>query len=237
MLFFCSINFFRLCRVVMDDIPSVLRAIFKDTFQKKYHQPWADNRASGSILMKNDHWQARLVSPQTTKLKNGNTQHWDSTLLFHVLLHSSMVLFATELQGTKCIVTVQAKRVVASVPSFDFQKVLKSGDKVIFDLDVDQFHTDVVAVQKNTFDIRYALKPIHGLKPQSSTTVKMYICQKEWFDIEELAEVRNSSFAHSEAAKVDAVKLRSIVQRVERIYTSLSVPAKVVSAMKAIEQG
>lgn len=234
-----SINVFRLCRIVLDDVPNVLRKIFKNEFQQKYHHPWTDNCTSGNMLMKHDHWQTKLFHPQLKLLRDGNTQSWDSTLLFHVLLHSSMCLFAYKVKGTQCIITVQSKEVSASVPSFDFRSVLRNGYRVIFDLGMDQFRTDIATVQKRRFFTKHPFRPTHGFLPpqQSSMTVDMYICQEEWFSIEKLAVLRNSCFAHCESARVSAAKLRDVIQSAERIYTKLKVPEKVIAAMKAIERG
>ena len=236
---FLSINFFRICRIVLDDVPNVLRNIFKREFQHKYHQPWADNRASGNMLMKYDHWQTKLSPPQLKLLRDGDTQCWDGTLLFHVLLHSSLCLFADQVQGTQCVVTVQTHSVSASVPGYDFRRLLQKGYKVIFDLGNDQFHTDIVSVQKSHFFTKHIFKPPHGLLPpqQRSITVDVYICRIEWFHINELAQLRNASFAHCEAARASATQLHNVVQNVERIYIDLKVPRKSIAEMKAIEKG
>lgn len=238
-LFSFSINFFRICRIVLDDVPNVLRNIFKDEFQHKYRQPWADNRASGNMLMKYDHWQAKLSPPQLKLLRDGDTQCWDGTLLFHVLLHSSLCLFADKFQSTQCVITVQTQSVSASVPGCDFRSLLRKGYKVIFDLGNDQFRTDVVNVQKNRFLTKHVFKPPHGLLPpqQMSITVDMYICRMEWFCINELAQLRNVNFAHCGAARATAAQLHNVIQNVERIYSDLKVPGNSIAGMKAIEKG
>ena len=235
---FSSIHFFRLCRIVLDHVPNVLRSIFKQEYQQKYHNTWTDNIESGKILRTKDHWQAKLNRFQLSLLNDGNSQHWDSTLLFHVLLHSSMCLFADLFQGTKCVLTVQANAVYASVQTFDFRRCLKTGYVVIFDLHTDQFRTEIVAnVQKSCFFIKH--RPPHGfLQPhQSSMAVEMYVCQREWFYINELAEIRNSSFAHCAAAAIKEAQLRKIVQHIERIYRDLKLPKGDITSMKAIERG
>lgn len=236
---FFSINFFRLCRIVLDDVPNVLRIIFKDEFQQKYHQQWTDDCTAGNMLMKHDHWQTKLISPQLKRLRDGNTSNWDSTLLFHVLLHSSMCLNADRVQDTQCIIRVQSDEVLASVPSFDFRSVLRRGYRVIFDLGNDQFRTDIVNVQKRSFFTKYRFRPPQGFLPpqQSSMTVDVYICRKKWFYIEELAALRNSCFAHCEAARISAADLQNVVQRTEKIYNNLRVSRKVIDAMKAMERG
>lgn len=236
---FLSINFFRLCRIVLDNVPNVLRNIFKDEFQQKYHQPWTDDSTAGNMLMKHDHWQTKLISPQLKCLQDGNTSNWDSTLLFHVLLHSSMCLNADRVRGTQCIIKVQSNEVLASVPSFDFRRVLQRGYRVIFDLGSDQFRTDIVNVQKRSFFTKYRFRPPQGFLPpkQSSIIVDVYICRKEWFWIEELAVLRNSCFAHCEAARISVTDLQNVVQRTERIYNNLRVSRKAIDAMKAMERG
>ena len=119
-VFFLSINLLRLCRIVLDNFPNVLRIILKNEIQRKYGFSWKDDPSSGNFLVSNDRWQARLGKEQLNQLQNGNTAEWDSTLLFYVLLHSSFCLCADKLQGTQCIITVESNVVSASVPSFDF---------------------------------------------------------------------------------------------------------------------
>ena len=224
---------------MLDDVPNVLRNIFKTKFQLKYHQRWTDDCTAGKMLMKRDHWQTRLISSQLERLRDGNTSNWDSTLLFHVLLHSSMCLNAKRIQSTQCIITVQSKEVWASAPSFDFRSILNRSDKVIFDLGNDHFRTDVVDVQKRCFFTKYQFRPPEGfLQPrQSSMTVDVYICRMEWFNIDDLAAQRNSCFAHCEAARISAADLQNVVQRTEKIYNKLGVPRKVIDSMKALERG
>ena len=234
-LFFRN-NFFRLCRIVLEHFPNVLRAIFKSEFHQKYGHVWEDNSSSGNFLMSIDHWQPKLGKAQMNYLKNGNTAKWDSAFLFHVLLHSSLCLFSDKLQGTQCIITAQSNVVSASMQNMNFQNVLQSGYKVIFDFGRYRFQTNVVHVQKNFFHIKHIFKPTHGTHP-SPMKVDMYICRKEWFCINELAELQNDNFIHCKEARIDAAHLHSVIQCAERIYLDLKVSKKVIMEMKAIEKG
>ncbi|CAI8031515.1 hypothetical protein GBAR_LOCUS17874, partial [Geodia barretti] len=186
-------------------------------------------------LVRTDRWQAQLCKAHLNYLQNGNCAEWDSTVLFHVLLHSSLCLFADKFEGTQCIITAQSNVVFPSVPSINFQNVLRNGYKVIFDLGRDQFQTDIVNVQKNCFHIQHVLNPKHGIY-SSQMTVDMYICQKKWFCIEELAKLQNNHFAHCQEARIGAAHLHSLIEHAESIFVDLKVSAKVITAMKAIEK-
>ena len=94
LVFPLRINIFRLCRLVLDIFPNVLRIIFKNEFQQKFCCLWEDNPTVGDFLVRTDRWQARLGKAHLNYLQNGNSAEWDSTVLFHVLLHSSLCLFA-----------------------------------------------------------------------------------------------------------------------------------------------
>ena len=183
-----------------------------------------------------DHWQTRLGKAQINLLQNGNAAEWDSSLLFYVLLHSGLCLFANKLQSTQCILTAGSGIVSASVPSINFQAVLENGHRVIFDLGRDHFQTDVVQVQKNCFRIKHTFMPKHGID-QSPMTVDMYICQREWLCIKELAELQSVNYAHCKEAQVDAANLHSVVKQTEKMYIELKVSRKHITAMKAIEKG
>jgi hypothetical protein len=143
------------------------------------------NPTSGDFLVRTDRWQARLGKAHLNYLQNGNSAEWDSTVLFHVLLLSSLCLFADKFEGTQCIITAQSNVVFPCVcVCINFQNVLRNGYKVIFDLGRDQFQTDVVNVQKNWFHIQHVFNPKRGIY-SSQMTVDMYICQKKWFCIEQ----------------------------------------------------
>ena len=236
LVFTLRINIFRLCRLVLDIFPNVLRIIFKNEFQQKFFSSWEDNPTSGDFLVRTDRWQAQLCKAHLNYLQNGNCAEWDSTVLFHVLLHSSLCLFADKFEGTQCIITAQSNVVFPSVPSINFKNVLRNGYKVIFDLGRDQFQTDIVNVQKNCFHIQHVFNPKHGIY-SSQMTVDMYICQKKWLCIEELAKLQNNHFAHCQEARIGAAHLHSLIEHAESIFVDLKVSAKVITAMKAIEKG
>lgn len=189
--------------------------------------------------MRYERWRSKLNTTQLQLLHNGDTNQWDPTLIFHVLLYSSLCLLANEIQVTQFSVQIQSKIIKALVTSIDLRKVLKSGDKIIVDLHYDPFHTIVTKVTQNQFIIKQPFNFPKGYQgqPQSQVKVTVYICKKEWGYIEDLAYLRNTSFAHCREARTTVKELNNIVQNIEQIYLNLNVPQKTIIAMKTIKNG
>ena len=86
-------NFFRVSKLVYNEIPAQLRSFFKHKWKIKSHQDWDDSPTSGNNL-----W--RKLSPGTkskkwndeikNKIKEGSSLTWDCTVLFEVLLYLGM---------------------------------------------------------------------------------------------------------------------------------------------------
>ena len=191
--------------------------------------------------MKKEMWRSRLSPKQLQLLQDGNTAHWDPTILFHVLLHSSMCLLAAKVQGTQCDLQIQSKLIKATSPNFDFRNVLQSGDKIMLDLGTDLFRSVVTKVQKNQFFVRHPFGYPPGyqrqLMGQPGVAFDLYICQPEWKQIEHLSFLRNDYFAHCGEARTSAKELNSIIQSIEQVYINLRVPQKTIAAMKSIKNG
>jgi len=211
----------RLCHIILDDIPAVLRSIFLQRFGPKYQHHWTDSPQSGQLLMKNEMWRSKLSPKQLQLLQDGNTAHWDPTILFHVLLHSSMCLLAAKVQGTQCNLQMQSKVIKATSPNFDFRNVLKNGDKIILDLGTGPFRSVVIKVQKNQFFIRhpFSYPPGHQgqLTSHQGLSFDLYICLPEWRQVEHLSFLRNDYFAHCGEARTSKKELNSIIQNVEQV--------------------
>ena len=129
--------------------------------------------------------------------------------------------------------------VIALAARIDLRNFLKSGDKIIVDLHSDPFRAEIRKVTQNQFFILQPFNYPKGYQGQHQTqiTVEVYVCQKEWHDIEYLAYIRNVSFAHCNEARITVKKLNNIVQDIEQIYLSLKVPQATINGMKAIKSG
>ena len=90
-------NFFRVSKLVYNEIPAQLRSFFKHKWQSKFSQDWDDSPTSGDTLWK-------TLSPGTrskkwndeikNKIKEGSSHAWDCTVLFEVLLYLGMTIIS-----------------------------------------------------------------------------------------------------------------------------------------------
>ena len=186
-----------------------------------------------------ERWCSKLSATQIQLLQSGDINQWDPTLIFHVLLYSSWCLLAKKIQGTQFSIQMQSKLVKALAARIDLRNFLRSGDKIIVDLHSDPFRAEIRKVTQSQFFMQQTFNYPKGYQGQHQTqiTVDVYICQKEWHDIEHLAYIRNASFAHCSEARITVKKLNNIVQDIEQIYLSLKVPQNTINGMKAIKSG
>ena len=94
-------RFMRLARILLDDVPTHLRATFKAKFQARFNFTWGENRTSGEFFV------ANFSAPRTPRhvtdvIRHGITQQFDSTALFTCLLFSGTgILLPTPRRGTR----------------------------------------------------------------------------------------------------------------------------------------
>ena len=86
-------RFYRLVRILLDDIPDQLRPMFKAKFQAFFRFTWGDNRMSGEFFVNNfnsSHMPGWHRPPQhiTDVIRLGDTEQFDPTTLFTCLLFS-----------------------------------------------------------------------------------------------------------------------------------------------------
>ena len=87
-------NFFKLCKIVLTLIPENLRAYFKLQWNLMHpHNKWQDSTADGQFLIGLIP-QQRLarVSYLKSVLHTGDSNNWDPTALFFVLINSAIGL-------------------------------------------------------------------------------------------------------------------------------------------------
>lgn len=228
MYFLYSINFLKLCQIILENVPSVLREFFKSQYNTKYKQQW-----TGTF---SERWCSKLDKKQVQLLESSDTDQWDATLVFHVLLYSSLCLYAKKIQDTKFTVQIKSDMVKA-VATINLK--LKNGDKIIIDLGSDPFFSVVKRIEGNRFFIRdsFNFPPCYQGDDSHRMLVDVYVLQKEWDYIKELAKLRNASFAHSTKASITTKQLSDIIQTCENIYRKLNIPKETISAMKSIEHG
>ena len=94
-------RFMRIARILLDDVPTHLRATFRAKFQARFHFTWCENRTSGEFFV------ANISAPRTPRhvtdvIRRGITQQFDSTALFTCLLFSGTgILLPTPRSGAR----------------------------------------------------------------------------------------------------------------------------------------
>ena len=79
-------RFYRLARIILDDVPNQLRTLFKDKFQERFKFAWGDNQMSGEFFINNFR---RAPLPHIADvIRQGDTAQFDPTALFTCLLYS-----------------------------------------------------------------------------------------------------------------------------------------------------
>ena len=241
-----------MCRIVLDNIQGNLREIFKSKVSIRFGHKWMDNHMSGRWLINQEKWTRNLSQKQIKLLSNGNTAEWDSTLLFHVLLYSSLCLLADGIfmqartQARKILVQISlkvgSKLAKTATRSVDFTRILRHGSIVILDLSPsfsDMCHVEVDRVDPTEFTFRKPFQPPPGVYLQASQliTATVYVCSQQWFEIRELSFIRNDSFAHCTKASTSAANLHALVLAVERAYTVLGLSQREIVQLRTIETG
>ena len=86
-------NFYRVAHLILDEIPIQLRKYFKSEWNAKYPQaPWDDSLNSGQLFLQ----RKGNIKDKTiiNRIQNGDSNEWDGTTLFAVLLFSGHNLLA-----------------------------------------------------------------------------------------------------------------------------------------------
>ena len=95
-------NFYRVTHLVLNEVPAHLRNLFKLKWGTKYSSnPWDDTATSGQLFLQRE----RSIKDQGIKssVQNGNTNKWDGTVLFAVLLYSSHKLLDADSNAMTCV--------------------------------------------------------------------------------------------------------------------------------------
>lgn len=231
--FFFRINFFHLCRIVLEDIPDVLRTVFKDEISDKYKQNWVDGPKCGKWLLQHERFQSRLNGQQKQLLGSGKTSDWDVTLLVHALLYSSEFLFADPFHGNQVVLhhSDPYKIVSSAQVQADFTRHLRARNIVLCDLGNELARNEVKYVTRRDVTLKY---PIKSQNPSQFT---VYICSRYWVAVEALSFLRNTQFAHCKNARIDVASLKQVVQSVKAHYKDLRISGQRINDMTGILNG
>ena len=176
-------------------------------------------------LMKQERWHANLLSSDKQKLSSGNSEEWDLSLLFHILLYSSHC-FLADSTPVPCAIIQHQSTMVSSIPgsAADLTEVIQTGNKVIFDLGMSCFSSTVVSANKNNFILKHAVIVPAEPPVQGVATVPFFKCKPEWLAIEKLFRLRDKYLAYCKTAVMTDKELQQFIQEVRRLYAILSIP-------------
>ena len=86
-------NFYRVGHIILDVIPKDLRRLFKSLWDSKYpNTPWDDRPASGQAFLQKERNQS-VKKTVSQDMLHGNSNRFDGTCLFSILLYSSQKFF------------------------------------------------------------------------------------------------------------------------------------------------
>lgn len=222
-----------MCRIVLEDIPGVLRSLFKNKISNKVKQKWIDGQKCGRWLLQQEIFQARLNSSQKQLLSSGQTSEWDVTLLVHTLLYSSQLLLAHSFNNNQVgLKHNDPFKLVSVLPHVNFTSDLHHKDIILCDLGQELIRNEVKYVSRTEITLKYPVK-----FPNMPPTFPIYICSRDWMAVEDLSKLRNVQFAHCKNARIDVASLKVVIQKIEALYMELRVPQQRISSMTAILKG
>ena len=218
-----------MCRIVLEDVPDILRTLFRNKIGHKY-KDWRDCPRWGEEFFEQERFRSRLRQKQIDLLKSGKTSDWDMTLLAHALLYSSHFLLANSFVDNQVILH-RNNKLVSSSPQVDFTKYLRKNIMLLCDLG-DQFDTNEVKyVTQTEITLKYRLKA------KNSTPITLYIPNEQWAAVSDLSGIRNTHFAHCKSARIDTLSLKRVVGKIEKNYTDLAISRDCIISMKDIMNG
>ena len=183
---------------------------------------------SGTWLRGKEKWTRKIGSEQKKLLYTGNSAEWDPTLLFHILLFSSLCLFVEEIPGTTF--KPGSKQIVAvSLPG-------SLGNKVIIQSKIGNSIHIVEIITSSATCLQLDRKERILALPNA----KVYRCKSEWYVVDRLRVMRNKKFAHVKAASISDSDFKQFVMDVENAYTKLlgqSGSRGMIAELKQIETG
>ena len=248
----CRINFFILCRIILKDVPDVLRGIFKKKIAKPLKiEKWEDTENCGKILEKSEKFKLALNDDQKKLLKNGQTEKWDTTLLKEVLLYSSLFPVAdffeevevkliepkTEVKSTKPKTEVKStkpktevKTELIYVPSQDDSTRFKQDDVILIDNKGRALKVKIKSFEKGKITVDQKLP----LKIKDSYDI--YKCTEEWVAIKGLSDIRNTH-CHDVKDHVEKAKLEEVMDKIKNEYEKLGVEKCRIDQMQELKSG
>lgn len=217
---------------MLEDIPGVLRTVFRDEISNKYRKDWIDNQKCGQFFLQQERFQLRLNSTQKGLIASGKVDDWDVTLLVHALLYSSQLLLAKPFQDNHANLKHNDPYILMSVSQrADFTRYLRRKDIILCDVGQELIRNEVKAVSPTEISLKYPIKL------QNPVQIGVHLCSHYWWAVHELSVLRNSQFAHCKNARIAHSSLKDVVQRVKRLYSDLRIKRHRINSMENILTG
>ncbi|KAI0210363.1 hypothetical protein LSAT2_004897 [Lamellibrachia satsuma] len=106
-------RYWRLVKIILEDVPSKLRQLFRSAFQSRYRIAWGDNSMSGKFFMGNVPKSKKRDKHIVDTVEQGSTANFDCTTLFYSLLFS----------GTDLLLPVMRKKELRVSPFYESERV------------------------------------------------------------------------------------------------------------------
>ena len=225
--------------MILDHVPKVLRAVFKDEVQRRYGHIWDDTPTSGKWLLTKPRiprLTKELRSDQEKLLKSGKTADWDITLLSHVLRSQALGLLVDEIPGASPNVMPQQNFIsTISVPAVsNLPRNVVVGCKVLIDNGTKAFPGHISSISRASNQL-VLHSQVNIPKP---TGAKVYVCTLAYEAVDRLRNTRNVCFGHMSSATTPTQDLQNLFTNVEQAYDDLlSCPTTEIETLGQIKTG
>ena len=216
----------------MEDIPGVLRDVFREEISAKYQKEWKDGQRCGQWLLQRERFTTKLNGTQKRLLSFGKVEDWDVTLLVHALLYSSQFLLADSFRNNQVnLKPNDPYKLVPVTRQVDLTKHLRPGDTILCDAGQELIRNEVRGVTPTEVSLKFPIKLPNP--PQFD----LYLCNRDWLAVEELSALRNSRFAHCRNARIGIAALKDVIKKVKGLYSGLRMKKQYIDSMESILTG
>ncbi len=204
------VAFVRLCHIIVDHVPKFLRNIFLDKFNFQMKKQWGT--ADGKWFLKNEKFKSKLNSKQKQLIEAGDINKWDMTILSHALLYSShfLLISSPPLQGLQ--ISQNSKSEITSSGCPDLSQSVKKGDTLYI-----YSGSNISKVEVDTVS-QSVIKIINNQQINWKGCFEARVCSDHWYLIKKLSDLRNTKYAHCEAAAITESELSQVMEEVKNVY-------------------
>lgn len=217
----------------------MLRELFKQKVYDQYGHTWNDTQHSGQWWYSKESWKCKLRKDHIDVLRKGNRDGYDPTMLFHLLLYSSLALLITEIPGVQCILQAGSNIVQCQIQGkAQLSRHLNPEDEVYFDFGSVSCRYQISKVRGTKL---YLVVPFDQKQVQGVATAPfkatIFRCTEEWYAVYRLSVIRNDEFAHCTAARMSGKMLDKCMKNIQEVYQILRLPQRLSKHIDHIRKG